>query len=239
MSESSDIQMSDVGGLHVYASGAVAPPIKRAAEEFQSRYGTKFDFTVGKAEKLISEIRENEEGDVLSCGAEYILDEAEDLGIIVRESRRSVGSRRSVILVQKGNPGKIMSLQDLTKDGVKVGVSVSGCLLGMWEDVCSKSGLTDQVRKNISEHADGCGAVMALINQRKVDAIFGWNAFKNIWPGTSDAVEVPKETQVYRSTGAAAIAYSKDLTLSNRFIQFLTSESGKKIYAELGWVHNP
>jgi len=37
---------------------------------------------------------------------------------------------------------------------------------------------------------------MALINQKKVDAIFGWNVFKNIWPGTSEIVEPPKEIQV-------------------------------------------
>lgn len=52
--------------LHVYSSGAVAPPIKKCAEEFKARFGTEFKFTVGKAESLISEIAESREGDILT-----------------------------------------------------------------------------------------------------------------------------------------------------------------------------
>ncbi|MFB0563814.1 MAG: substrate-binding domain-containing protein [Candidatus Lokiarchaeia archaeon] len=224
--------------LQVYASGGVAPPIKRAAEVFEEKYGTNFDFTIGKAEMLISKIKEPKKGDVLSCGAEYILDEAQELGIILRESRRSVGNRRSVILVQKGNPKGIKSLQDLTEEGMRLGISVSGCLVGVWDDVCSKAGLIDQIRENIYDLADGCGAVMALINQKKVDAILGWSAFRNIWPGTSEIVEIPNELEVYRSTGVATISYSKEAELANRFIDFLTSNEGRSIYTEFGWVHN-
>lgn len=78
---------------------------------------------------------------------------------------------------------------------------------------------------------------MALINQKKVDAIFWWNVFKNIWPGTSDIVEFPKEIQVYRSTGVAIISYSKEVETASKFIEYLTSKEGKKIYAEYGWIH--
>ncbi len=224
--------------IHVFASGGVAPPIQKAGKQFQEKHGTKVDFTIGKAEKLISEIREKKIGDILSCGAEYILDEAEQLGIIRKESRRSVGNRRSVILVQEGNPKGIQSLKDLAKDGTRVGISTSGCLVGLWDDVCSKAGLTNQIRKNITDFADGCGALMALINQKKVDAIFGWNAFKNIWPGTSDIVEVPKEIQVFRSTGVALISYCKEVELASKFVEYLTSKEVKRIYAEYGWVYS-
>ncbi|MDH5374252.1 MAG: hypothetical protein OEZ21_02230 [Candidatus Bathyarchaeota archaeon] len=36
--------------LHVFSSGAVAPPIKVCAEEFKAKFGTEFKFTIGKAE---------------------------------------------------------------------------------------------------------------------------------------------------------------------------------------------
>ena len=59
---------------------------------------------------------------------------------------------------------------------------------GVWDDIASKAGITDLVRANIVEHADSCGALMSLIHQRKVDAVFGWNAFKAIWPDTCDTI---------------------------------------------------
>jgi len=223
--------------LHVYSSGAVAPPIKKCAEEFTAKLGTEFEFTVGKAENLISEIAESKEGDILTCGAEFILDDAQERGLIFRDTRRSVGYRKSAILVPMGNPKNIKSISDLTQEGVKVGISTSGCLLGVWDDISSKAGLTDQIRRNITDFADGCGAVMALINQKKVDAVFGWDAFKRLWMKTMEVVELPKELQVYRSTGVAVAKFSKNKELAKKFVDFLVSESGKKIYREYGWYH--
>ncbi|MDH5374841.1 MAG: substrate-binding domain-containing protein [Candidatus Bathyarchaeota archaeon] len=229
--------MSNKEVLHVYSSGAVAPPIKRCAEKFKARFGTEFKFTVGKAENLVSEIAELRKGDILTCGAEFILDEAQEKGLVHRDTRRSVGFRKSAILVPMGNPKKIKSMSDLTREGVKVGISVSGCLLGVWDDVSSKAGLTDRIRNNIADFADGCGAVMALINQKKVDAVFGWDAFKKLWMKTMEVVELPEELQVYRSTGVATIKFSKHKELAKKFIDFLVSENGKKIYMEYGWYH--
>ena len=229
--------MSNREFLHIYSSGAVAPPIKKCAEEFKAKSGTEFEFTVGKAENLISEIAESRKGDILTCGAEFILDEAQEIGLIFGYTRKSVGFRRSAILVPMGNPEKIKSISDLTQEGVKVGISTSGCLLGVWDDISSKAGLTDQIRRNITDFADGCGAVMALINQNKVDAVFGWDAFKRLWMKTMEVVELPKELQVYRSTGVAVAKFSKNKELAEKFVEFLISESGRRIYSEYGWCH--
>jgi len=223
--------------LHVFSSGAVAPPIKKCAEKFKAKFGTEFEFTVGKAENLISEIEETKEGDILTCGAEFILDDAQQRGLIFRDTRRSVGFRKSAILVPMGNPKKIKSISDLTREGVKVGISISGCLLGVWDDISSKAGLTDQIRRNITDFADGCGAVMALINQKKVDAVFGWGAFKKLWMKTMEVVELPKELQVYRSTGVAVVKFSRNKELAKKYIDFLVSENGKKTYRKYGWHH--
>ena len=95
--------MSKQNNLPVYSAGAVAPPIKKCAEEFRARFGTEFEFTVGKAENLIEEIAETKEGDLLTCGSEYILDHAQLKGLVLKETRRSLGSRTSAILVQTGD----------------------------------------------------------------------------------------------------------------------------------------
>ena len=229
--------MSGGSVLHVYSSGGVAPPAKKCAQEFTSKSGTEFEFSVGKAEELISDITESKEGDILTCGAEFILDDAQERGLIHGDTRRSLGYRRSAILVPAGNPGEIESISDLAREGVRVGVSSSGCLLGVWDDISSKAGLTDQIRRNITDFADGCGAVMALINRKKVDAILGWEAFQKLWAKTSEVVELPKELQVFRSTAAGVIGFSRIKELADEFIRFLVSETGKEIYGEFGWYH--
>jgi len=223
--------------LKVYSAGAVAPPLRDAIALFEKAFNVKCDLKVGKPEELLKEIAKSKEGDVFSSGAEYILDDVEDQGLMVKGSRKSLGYRRSVIIVPVGNPARIASIEDLCRKGVRIGIAVEGCLKGVWDDIASKAGLTDQIRKNITLHADACGSLMSLIHSDKVDAIFGWNAFQGVWPDTCEVVEFPPSLQVFRSTVAGMISYSKNKELARKFIKFLTSNKVREIYASYGWLH--
>jgi accessory colonization factor AcfC len=223
--------------LRIYSAGAVAPPLQEATDLFEEKFGVKCRVTVGKPEALLMAIAETKEGDVFSGGAEYVLDDAEDRELVVRGIRRSLGYRRSVIIVPPDNPANVFSLNDLCREGIRIGVATGGCLKGVWDDIASKAGLVDSIRKNITRHADACGSLMSLIHTREVDAIFGWNAFKNIWPDTCLTIELPPNLQVYRSTAAGILSCTKDLELSKKFIDFLTTPEAKKIYSDYGWIH--
>ena len=227
--------MSKQSNLHVFSAGAVAPPIKKCGEEFKARFGTEFEFTVGKAENLIEQIAETKEGDLLTCGSEFILDHAQLKGLVLKETRRSLGSRTSAILVQIGNPRKIKSISDLAKEATRVGVSVSGCLTGVWDDLATKAGFVDKIRKNTVAYSDGCGELMSFVNKKKVDAILGWDAFKNLNIQTMDVIQLTEDLQVHRSTAIGVIAFSKNKELAKKFIGFLVSEKGKRVYDEFGW----
>jgi len=223
--------------LKVYSAGAVAPPLRDAIAIFEKDSKVKCDLRIGKPEDLLTEIAKFKKGNVFSSGAEYILDDAEDRGLIIKGSRKSLGFRRSVIIVPVGNPAKITSLKDLCEKDVRIGIAVEGCLKGVWDDVTSKAGLTDQIRRNITHHADACGSLMSLIHSDKVDAVFGWNAFQGVWPDTCEIIELPQNLQVFRSTVAGIISYSKNVKLSEKFVDFLTSPAIRKIYADYGWIH--
>lgn len=224
--------------LHVFSAGAVAPPLQEAASIFEKRHAIGVKLTVGKPANLLASIALSKQGDLISCGAEFILDEAENSGLITQGSRKSLGLRRSVIIVPVGNPGKIASLSDLCRERVRIGVAFDGCLKEVWDDVASKAGLTDQIRKNITQYADACGSLMGLIHQGKVDAIFGWNAFQNVWPNTCEVIELPEDFQVFRSTVIGMIRYTKNKVLAQRFIDFLVSNDSKKIYSDYGWLNS-
>jgi len=187
----------------------------------------------------LTEIAKLKKGDVFSSGAEYILDDAEDRGLIIKGSRKSLGYRKSVIIVPVGNPAKIACLKCLCREGVRIGIAAEGCLKGVWDDIASKAGLTDQIRRNITHHADACGSLMSLIHSDKVDAIFGWNAFQGVWPDTCEIIDLPQNLQVFRSTVAGIISYSKNVKLSEKFIKFLVSKKVREIYASYGWLHRP
>jgi accessory colonization factor AcfC len=223
--------------LKVYSAGAVAPPLLDAAEFFEKEFKVRCDVHVGKPEELLDEIEKSKTGDVFSSGAEYILDDAEDKGLIIKGTRKSLGYRRSVIIVPIGNPAKITSLKDLCRKDFRIGIAVDGCLKGVWDDMASKAGLIDQIRPNIIHHADACGSLMGLIHSGKVDAIVGWNAFQGVWPDTCEVIELPETLQVFRSTVAGIISYTHDKILSRKFIDYLTSAPMRRIYESYGWIY--
>jgi accessory colonization factor AcfC len=228
---------SEASQLRIFSAGAVAPPLLDAVEFFEKEFKIRCDVRVGKPGELLDEIEKSQRGDVFSSGAEYILDDAEDQGLIIKGSRKSLGYRRSVIIVPIGNPAKITSLKDLCNKGVKIGIAVDGCLKGVWDDIASKAGLTDRIRQNITHHADACGSLMGLIHSGKVDAIIGWNAFQGVWPDTCEVIELPESLQVLRSTVAGIVSYTKDKEFSQEFINYLTSAPIRKIYEGYGWIH--
>ena len=223
--------------LHIFSAGAVAPPLQKAVNLFERKQGIRCRFIPGKPEALLAAVAAEKIGDIISAGAEYVLDDAEDQGLVIKGSRKTLGLRRSVLIVPLGNPKKITSLQDLCKKGMRIGIATGGCLKGAWDDIASKAGLTDQIRRNIVEHADACGSLMALIHSEKVDVIFGWNAFQAIWPNTSEAIDLPPDLQVYRSTVVGLITYTKNPELAKKFIDFLVTDEVKKIYASYNWIH--
>ncbi|MDQ1280355.1 MAG: molybdate transport system substrate-binding protein [Thermoproteota archaeon] len=229
--------MSEQYQFRVFSAGAVATPLQQAVYLFEKKFGVRCGFYPGKPESLLAAISVEKAGDIISTGAEYVLDDAEDQGLVVKGSRRTLGLRRSVLIVPPGNPVKIMSLEDLCKKGVRIGIATGGCLKGVWDDIASKAGLVDLIRENITEHADACGSLMGLIHQKYVDVIFGWNAFKAIWPNTCEIIEIPSNLQVFRSTVVGMISYAKDPDLAKKFIDFLVTDEVKKIYSDYDWIH--
>ena len=229
--------VSKMPELKIFSAGAVAPPLIDAAEFFENKSKVRCDVRVGKPGELLDQIEKTKTGDVFCAGAEYVLDDAEDRGLIIKGSRKSLGYRRSVIIVPKGNPAKIVSLEDLCRKDLKIGIAADGCLKGVWDDIASKAKLVDRIRPNITHHADVCGSLMGLIHSGKVDAIIGWNAFQGVWPDTCEIIELPKTLQVFRSTVAGIVSYTKDKELSKKFISYLTSPNIKKIYEGYGWLH--
>jgi accessory colonization factor AcfC len=223
--------------LLIYSAGAVAPPLQEAIKIFENRSKIACKLTAGKAHDLLAKIASSKAGDVISVGAEYVLDDAEDQGLVVKGSRRSLGLRRSAIIVPLGNPTRIESISDLCKENVRIGIATEGCLKGVWDDIASKARLTDEIRRNITHHADGCGSLMSLIHQKKVDAIFGWSAFKFVWPHSCEVVEFPSDLQVFRSTVVTAVSYAHDPGLCQKFIDFLTMMEVKRIYSSYGWIY--
>ena len=238
--------------VHVFTARACAAPLRECVALFEKQTG--FRVEVGECSRhcasanaeeatgtaggddFLQEIAEAGIYDLAIAGAEYLLDDGEVRGIIAKGRRRFIALRRAAILVPTDNPHRIAALADVAKPGVRVAVSVLDCLKGLWEDVCGRAGLLDPVRKNITFYANGCIAIVEAVAEGKVDAAFGWSAFKHLEADRIEMVELPPEHQVLRGTGVGLLSFSKEPEAATRFMDFLTTPEARHFYKKYGWV---
>jgi len=157
---------------------------------------------------------------------------------VLEETRATVGYRRSVIIVRRGNPRGIRALQDLAEKGVGLLVCIGGCQKGLWDDVASKAMLTDKIRGNIVQCGTGCADTLRRWRATKdtIDAGIVWNVYKDIAPEDCDVIELPENIRVMRSTNVAITSSSRNRDLARSFIDFLRSGEGRKFYQKWGWM---
>lgn len=242
--------MSD--SIRIFSARACAEPLEAAADIFTEQTGIKVQVDVcarhcaaqeaeeanaeAGAHDFLIEIAEYGVHDLAISGAEYLMDDGEVRGIVRKGERRLIAYRESAIIVPAGNPANVRSLEDLARPGVRIGISVIDCLKGLWEDVTGRSGLTGQIRKNITFHATGCVAIVEAAAQGLVDAAFGWTAFDHLGEGRLEIVELPPQCRVYRGTGIGMLSFTKQPEKARRLMDFLTTPQSRACYQRFRWV---
>ena len=253
MKESDKMTASGSRTVKVFSARACAAPLEEAAKLYESETGAHIEISVcnrhcaspvaeeatGNAAHhadFLVEIAEEGIHDLAISGAEYLLDDGEVRGIVVKGARRTIAYRESALIVPAGNPARIANLEDLRKPGIRVAISVIDCLKGLWEDGCGRAGLIGLIRPNIAFRANGCVAIVEAVAQGKVDAAFGWSSFAHLAPGRIEVVRLPAEYCIRRGTGIGLLTFSKNPDEAVKFMDFLTTAPAKACYKKYGWI---
>jgi accessory colonization factor AcfC len=239
------------GVVRIFSAKACAAPLEKAAALFTEQTGIKIEISVCSRHcaKPVAEEATGETGgddflleisdagihDLAIAGAEYLLDDGEVRGIVQRGERRTIAYRTSAIIVPADNPKGIESIEDLTKPGVRIAISVLDCLKGLWEDICGRLGLLDAIRPNINYYANGCVAIVEAVATGEVDAAFGWTAFKHLESDRLKVIELGADQQVLRGTAVGMLSFAKDKDKARQFMDFLASAESRAFYKEFGW----
>jgi len=228
---------SEQAFVKIFSTGLPAIPLHGASRIFEERHGVRFKIVAGEPSTWLPRVRAGE-GDLVCVGAEYMMDDIEAEDLILKETRATVGYRRSMIMVRKGNPRGIRTLQDLAEKDVRILVCRGACQRGLWDDVSSKAMLTDQIRGKIVEYGIGCLDTLRRWrrSEGRIDAGIVWNVYGRVWPIHCEMIELPKDLEVLRSTNVAILKSCINEKLVKGFIDFLRSDESRQVYERWGWV---
>lgn len=222
-----------------FCGSASKPATEEAASVFQGKTGIAVELHFSGSGTMLSQMKLSRRGDVYMPGSPDYMARAVRDGVIDPSTVKIIAYLVPAINVQKGNPKNIRTLADLARPGVRVGIgNPKAVCVGLYAvEILKRNGLLPEVRENIVTHAPSCSSTAALLVMKKVDAVIGWRVFSEWKPDKIEAVFL-KEDEVPRLAyiPAAVSHYSRKKEKAGRFIDFLTSSEGQKIYARWGYI---
>lgn len=224
----------------VFAGAASAPVLEEAARMFEAKHRIKVELRLGGSGSVLSAMKISKTGDLFIPGSPEYLLQAVKLGVVNITSGhvRIFAYLVPAIVVQKGNPRNITSLEDLARPGIRVGIGdpKSVCVGLYAKELLERSGLWENVSRNIVVYAQSCDATAALIPAGAVDAIIGWHVFQAWTPDKAELVWIaPSKIPRISYLAGAVTAFAEDRSSAEAFLDFLASKDAQVVWAKYGY----
>ena len=209
--------------------------MERLVEMYKSESGQTILLSYGGSEDLLPHVEAKGAGDLFVTHSPF-MQKTKDAGSLLREV--PVGFLAPVLVVAKGNPKKITSIDGLAAYNVSVVLpnpKYSTCG-EMIDKLLEKKGIRATVLNNVD------GAIVRdhakVGNHVKLgtrDAGIMWNGVAKNFADDIEIVEVPYEYDEEIGVSIMGLSYTKNKAQVEKFLDFV-EEHGKEVFAEFGYV---
>ena len=239
--------------LVCHVGGTMRPVFEKLAEVYENETGHKIEINSAGSGELLANIELQAEGD-LYVSHDPFLDIIMDKELAV--NGWTLGEIYPVIIVQKGNPKNIQTLNDLARDDVELALTdyKLSTLGRMLPTILGKAGMdleTLNRNKNITIHRSG-SFVANLVVMKNADAALVWEAVSALRRDTLDHIPITRHLPVpYVDTVTSATGKNYKLAPvrvticslkcsahpeeAEAFINFTASVSARKVLDEYGF----
>ena len=226
----------------VFAGAASKPATEEGARIFQERFGIPVNVIFGGSGFVLSQMKLTKKGDLYFPGSSDFMEMAKKERLVFPESEKILVYLIPAINVQKGNPKKISSLRDLTKDGVRVAIANPEIVcVGTYAVEIVEKNLTavekEKFKKNLVNYTESCEKTANVISLKAVDAVLGWRVFQYWDPGRIETIYLgPEEIPRIGYIPIAVSKFTQDKELAQKFIDFLFSPQGKAVFRKYHYL---
>ena len=221
--------------LILLCGSSFVEPTNKLCAEFTAKTGIEVVTSVAGSEDFLPLVKTGQRGDILVTHDPY-LDFVKEAEVLFDSAH--VGFVAPVLAVQKGNPKKLKSIEDLTRPGIKVAFSdprYSTCGK-MVAALIEKKGIKDGVMKNVENRlTKGHSLLGTFLKTQMVDAVLMWNGVAHTFRESVDIVPTPYEYDSEIKVHVIGLNYSSQPDLVKQFVE-MAQTRGPEIYAEFGYV---
>ena len=222
--------------IMIFAGAASKPATEETVRIFQERLGITVDVIFGGSGFALSQMKLTRRGDLYFPGSSDFMELAKKEGLVFPESEKILVYLIPAINVQKGNPKRIYSLRDLTREKLRVAIANPEMVcVGTYAVEIIERNLNqaekEKFKKNLVNYAESCEKTANIISLKAVDAVLGWRVFQYWDPERIETIYLrPEEIPRIGYIPIAISKFTRDKALAQKFIDFLLSSHGKSVF---------
>jgi molybdate transport system substrate-binding protein len=231
--------------LMVFCGAAFKRPIEDIQELFQTKTGIKLNMIYAGVGTLFSQMLFAKQGDIFVAPSPDIMEKAAAKGLLIKGSVKNLGYVVPCINVVKGNPKNIKALKDLARPGLKVAIGNPELVyVGTLAVELIEKNLTKEeknsFRANIVTFAEDFNKLSTYLILKQVDAIIGFHYLEGWYPDKVETIKLnPDQIQRIGSGKIGILTNSNKKELSQKFVDFVTSDEAKTIFHKYKYFGSP
>ncbi|MCP4155519.1 MAG: molybdate ABC transporter substrate-binding protein [bacterium] len=219
----------------VYCAAGFHKVAAEIGDAFEKKHAISVNYNFAGSNTLLSQLQLVKNGDVYIAASAYYLQIASKKGLVI--SYENICFHTPVLAVPSGNPKNISSLEDLGRNGVRVGMGnpETAAIGKVTMAILKKNKLAKSVLDNIVTCTATVNELVVFLGLGQVDAAVMWednvlNAAKiNIIP-------IPENQNLITTIPAGLLSFSKKRKQAGLYIEFLLSHTGADILKKHGLI---
>lgn len=220
--------------LRLYAGAGLRRAVDTLVASFQESTGIVVDVDYAGSGVCITRAKGDPQADLFMPGDVWYVDRLQELTDNIDE-RVQVSYFVPTIIVAKGNPKQIRSLQDFTREDLKVALGgAKSCQIGR---LCLKIFDNAGMDRNalMAKESMTVNELGIWVKMKDVDAGIVWDAIaQNIRDGV-DVIEIPEAINEISTVVCGRLKTSSHPQEALQFMQFVTSSQGRQIFKNKGY----
>ena len=220
------------GELKVFAAASLTAAFTDIGEQFTNSNGTKVVFNFAGSQALATQIQQAAPADVFASADTANMDKVADLV----GTPQNFASNQLQIVVEKGNPKNVATVEDLANSDLKVVLAAPDVPAGKYAaEILGKAGVTV---KPVSEE-DNVKAVVTKVSLGEADAGIVYVTDVTAGGDKVEGVDIPDDQNVLATYPIATVKASQAQDQAQAFMDLVLSAEGQQVLEEFGFLPPP
>jgi molybdate transport system substrate-binding protein len=221
------------GEIKVFAAASLTAAFTEIGQRYTTANGgTRVTFNFAGSQALATQIQQAAPADVFAAADLANMDKVKDLA----GTPQNFASNQLQIVVEKGNPKDVATVEDLANSDLKVVLAAPDVPAGRYAaEILGKAGVTVQP---VSEE-DNVKAVVTKVSLGEADAGIVYVTDVTAGGDKVEGVEIPEELNVLATYPIATVKASKAQDQAQAFMDLVLSAEGQQVLKEYGFLPPP